>query len=107
MARLLLDSGADPNGPDSAGGALMNAVRHLPEPAVLSLLIAHGAELEAGDGDSNTALNYAARDDRLDLARILLEAGADPNAQTERGYTVLQFARSDPMRALLKQYGGY
>lgn len=106
MVKFLLDSGADPNGPDSAGGSLMHAVRRLPDPAVLKLLIAHGADLEACDGDRNTALNYAARDDKLDLARILLDADADPNAQTERGYTVLQFARGAAMQALLRKYGG-
>ncbi len=106
MVRLLLEFGADPNGPDPDNGSLRNALRHLPDPAILKLLIEHGAALGAADGDGNTALNLAARDDRLDLATLLLKAGADPNARTERGYTVMVFARSDAMRALLRQFGG-
>ncbi len=106
LVRLLLKNGADPNGPDPAGGALPNAVRHLADAAILELLIEHGAALDAADGDGNTALNYAARRDRLDLAELLLKAGADPNARTERGYTVIGFAHSDAMRTLLRRHGG-
>jgi ankyrin repeat protein len=106
MVRRLLAGGADPNGRAPQAGMLACAVRHLPDPAILRLLIEHGAELDAADGDGNTALNFAARDDQLQLARILLEAGADPNARTERGYTVLCFARSDAMRELLRAHGG-
>ena len=106
MVRRLLARGADPNGRAPQAGMLACAVRHLPDPAILRLLIEHGAELDAADGDGNTALNFAARDDQLQLARILLEAGADPNARTERGYTVLCFARSDAMRELLRAHGG-
>lgn len=106
MVRRLLDRGADPNGRAPQAGMLACAVRHLPDPAILRLLIEHGAALEAADGDGNTALNLAARDERLDLAGILLEAGADPNARTERGYTVLCFASGDAMRDLLRAHGG-
>lgn len=106
MVRLLLQRGADPNGRDPENGSLRNAVRNLPDVAILRLLIDHGADLDAADGDGNTALNLAARDDRLELARLLLEAGADPNSRTERGYPVLGFARSDAMRTLLRKHGG-
>jgi len=106
MVRRLLRLGADPNGPDPLSGSLANAVRHLPERAVLCLLVEHGAALDAADGDGNTALNLAARDDRVGLAEVLLDAGADPNARTERGYPVLVFARSEAMRALLRRHGG-
>jgi ankyrin repeat protein len=106
MVRLLLEFGADPNGPDPDSGSLRNALRNLPDPSILHLLIEHGADLDAADGDGNTALNIAARDDRLNLAKLLLEAGADPNARTERGYTVMVFAHSDAMKALLRRFGG-
>jgi hypothetical protein len=42
----------------------------------------------------------------LSLATILLKAGANANAPTERGYTPMQFATSDAMRALLRAFGG-
>jgi ankyrin repeat protein len=107
IVRRLIASGADPNAPTLWTSSLHSAIRHLPDPAIVRLLIEHGATLDAGDGDNNTPLNFAARDNRLDLAAILLEAGAGPNAETERGYRVMQFARSDEMRDLLRRHGGY
>ena len=81
------------------------AMNHLPDPEVVRLLLAHGANVDAGDGDGNTPLNFAARSDNLELARILLDAGADPKSTTERGYTPLTFARGEAMQALLRSRG--
>ena len=104
VVRLLLASGADPNARSLWTSSLHAAIRHLPDPAILRLLIEHGANVDAIDGDMNTPLNFAARDDRLELAALLLAAGADPNAATERGYRPIQFARSDEMRRLLRRH---
>jgi len=107
VVRLLLASGADPTAPDLRTSSLHSAIRHLPDPAILRLLVERGANVHAIDGDMNTPLNFAVRDNRLDLAAILLDAGADPNAETERGYRPMQFTRSDEMRELLRRHGGY
>jgi ankyrin repeat protein len=107
VVRLLLASGADPTAPDMWTSSLHSAIRHLPDTAVLQLLIERGANVHAIDGDMNTPLNFAVRDDRLELAALLLDAGAGPNAETERGYRPMQFARSEQMRALLRRHGGY
>jgi len=105
MVRLLLDHDADPRCPQASTPSTLHlAVRHLPDPAIITLPIEHGAEVDAGDGDNNTPLNFAARDDRIDLARALLEHGANPNITTERGYPVIDFARSEAMRELLGEY---
>ena len=70
------------------------------------ILRGEGAEIDAGDGDYNTPLNFAARDDRLEVARALLELGANPNLTTDRGSRVLDFAGGEEMRRLLRRYGG-
>jgi ankyrin repeat protein len=106
VARLLLERGSDPDGPDPIATCLQSAIRHLPDPEIPTLLLDRGANVNGGDGDGNTPLHLAAQDDRLELARLLLDRGADPNAATERGYTPLQFARTDAMRALLRAHGG-
>jgi len=85
--------------------SLHSAIRHLPDPAILRFLIDRGADVEAVDGDLNTPLNLAARSGRIDLATLLLDAGADPNARTDRGVPLLEFAASDEMRALLRSRG--
>ena len=41
-----------------------------------AVLIEHGAEVDARDGDGQTALIYAARAGRLEMVRLLVEAGA-------------------------------
>ncbi|MBI2398039.1 MAG: ankyrin repeat domain-containing protein [Xanthomonadales bacterium] len=103
-ALWLLAEGADANGTCPEVSMLHAAMRHCPDDALVRALIARGANLEASDGDGNTPLNFAARHDRLSAARLLLDAGANPNAETERGYTPDQFAVSDAMRGLLQSH---
>jgi len=105
IVSYLLDSGADPSGRTTYGGStLHNAIRGLPDPGVITRLIDLGAEVDATDGDLNTPLNFAARDNKLEIARLLLKAGADPQAKTERGYPVSDFAKSDEMIKLLSKF---
>ena len=106
MVRLLLETGASVQRYDPYGGSVLhNAVRHLPDESLIQQMIDAGADVNAMDGDANTPLNFAARQDDLALARLLLKNGADPNAETERGYAVIRFARSDSMQRLLVKYG--
>ncbi|MEM6326226.1 MAG: ankyrin repeat domain-containing protein [Bacteroidota bacterium] len=57
------------------------------------LLLRLGASVIATDDSGDTPLHWTARWDGTDAARILLEAGADPNAVAERfGYTPLHTA---------------
>lgn len=106
MVKLLVEMGANLQIRDPYGGSLLhNAVRHMPEKSLINHLIDAGANVNAIDGDANTPLNFAAREDNLEIARLLLENGADPNAETERGYAVIRFAKSDSMKNLLKSYG--
>ena len=47
---------------------------------IVSLLLAHGASIDAVDGEHATPLHYAADHDRIDMVKLLVEAGANPNA---------------------------
>jgi ankyrin repeat protein len=104
-ALLLLAQGADANGACPEISMLHAAIRHCPDLRVIRALLAAGAKLEAADGDNNTPLNYAAREDQVAVAELLLQAGANPLAETERGYTAAEFARSDAMLQLLARHG--
>jgi ankyrin repeat protein len=78
--RALLEGGADPNAQEKNGRqtALMWAIaEHHPE--VTKELLEHKADVNAKSRTGFTALMFAARGD-VDSARILLNAGADPNA---------------------------
>ena len=93
VVEALLEAGADPNrsalvtsvadrkhADHPTGGltALMFATRNGHEPVVRALVKA-GADLKAANGDGATATIIAIVNDRFDLARTLLDLGADPN----------------------------
>jgi ankyrin repeat protein len=93
VVRSLLAAGADPNKkahvspltdrkhadhPTGGFTALMFAVRNGHEDTVRAL-VKGGADLKATNGDGLTATSIAITNDRFDLARTLLDLGADPN----------------------------
>jgi ankyrin repeat protein len=82
-------------------GVMFGAIQADAAPIVV-LMLDGGVPVEIGDGDHNTPLNIAARHDRIEIARLLIARGADVQAQTERGYTPAQFARSEALLALLR-----
>ena len=60
----------------------------------VKVLLAHGADVNARDDYSNTALHYAASYGHDALAQALLGAGADVKSQNRDGRTSLDFARA-------------
>lgn len=61
-------------------------------PEAVSLLIDHGATLEATDSRGWTALMYAADRDQADTVRMLLERGAKIEGKDYRGWSALMIA---------------
>jgi ankyrin repeat protein len=93
VIKALLAANADPNRkarittlserknsdfPTGGLTALMFAARNGHEAAVRAL-IAGGADTKATNGDGVTAMAIAVVNDRLDLAKVLLDLGSDPN----------------------------
>jgi ankyrin repeat protein len=103
----LIEKGADINSRDKYGNtALMNASYEGLMPIVEKLINA-GADVNAYDEENNyDALQYAVMKNHLDIVRVLLKAGANPNAQTVNGYTALMDAAMqgniDILRTLLQ-----
>ncbi len=58
------------------------------------------------DLTGNTSLHIAVTNGELDLARLLLENGADANARHLFGTTPLGLTSDPAMIRLLRQYGG-
>ncbi|WP_419937071.1 ankyrin repeat domain-containing protein [Candidatus Palauibacter sp.] len=86
LLTLLLTAGHTPDSPvaDAAMTGDLAAVR---------ALLSDGADVNAPQGDGMTALHWAARSANADLARLLLDAGADVGAVTRIGaYTALHLA---------------
>lgn len=55
-------------------------------------LLAQGADVNARDGDGDTALHGAARGGNVEITRLLLDKGANPNARNSQGGTPLMWA---------------
>ena len=74
-------------------------------PAIVQLLLAHGADIEAPDGGGQTAISLAARWGRSGLLDVLLAHGADASATDDMGRTLLHYAAQyghlEVMRSLL------
>jgi ankyrin repeat protein len=88
VVELLLARGADA----TKGHPLASVARH-GDVAVVRLLLAHGAELEAKDSRKQTALFHAASaKGGDDVVEVLLAAGADPSSANDLGDTPLHVA---------------
>ena len=61
-------------------------------PAV-RLALELGAEVDAVDEDGNTALHWAAKEGKLDCARLLVAADADRTKTNKAGKTALDIAK--------------
>ncbi len=85
VIQRLLDLGVDINAQDDLGNTPLHSVY---EADLAAFLLAAGADPNVANQQSYTPLHSAARYD-LALTMVLLEAGADPTAQTDIGLTPL------------------
>ncbi|MBI5649715.1 MAG: ankyrin repeat domain-containing protein [Chloroflexi bacterium] len=94
VAEFLLANGADPNlaAQNSQRVAALHAAtasRHL---AIVQMLIARGAEVNARQAGGFVPLHAAAQNGQIEMIELLIANGADANARADDGKTPLAFA---------------
>lgn len=93
VAKLFIDAGFSPSEKDALGTPVLSLAvreRHI---GMVELLLAKGALVDATSKDRNyTALMDAAQIGEMQIAKILLEHGANPNTQSKDGQTALILA---------------
>jgi ankyrin repeat protein len=109
----LVSQGADPNAPDNKGWRPLHAAISQADfersIEFVKLLLKHGANVNEWDVNHNdTPILCACDPPNLAMARVLLEAGADPNALRSDGESPLRLcaaAKDLEMAKLLLQHG--
>ncbi|XP_071786928.1 mitochondrial disaggregase-like [Asterias amurensis] len=105
--KVLLQAGADPN----LGDDFTNVWNKSQTMGIHSLHVLVTREDEFSDRLNNratfkgcTALHYSVLVDDLDVAKILLDAGANPLQENENGHIPVQYAKSVVMKELLQNH---
>jgi hypothetical protein len=91
ILKVLIASGADPNRKDSDhyGYTPLIHAAEFGELEMVKALLAAGAHVNATNNEGITALHFA---DNAEIARFLIDAGANPNAHAVGGETPAQTA---------------
>ncbi len=106
IMRSLLANGADINIQDNEGWSCLHVAIFHGDAAIVGELIAAGADVDANvHSTGRTALIQALEDGKFDIARMLLDAGADVNRHKDGWTTPLMAAvargRDDLVRSLI------
>jgi uncharacterized protein len=89
LCEQLIARGADVNKPDWTPLHYAASAGHT---AVLTLLLAHYAYIDAESPNGSTPLMMAARYGSSEAVKVLLQAGADPRLKNANGLSALDFA---------------
>jgi ankyrin repeat protein len=100
VAEKLLADGVNPNAVNGTNSALIIAIRSR-KPAVVKVLLSHGANANLAAGTGITPLSWAVRTGDLELIKALVQAGADPDRRNKDGTTAADEARNSPEILLL------
>jgi hypothetical protein len=95
VARVLLDHGANTKAETQWSDTPLHIVSRGKYDsqedgvAIVQLLLEHGVDIHAQNTYLNHALHFAAFNGKLEIARLLLDLGANPNVENDQGGTPL------------------
>lgn len=97
VAKILLEGGADPNSRDKLGLTPLLMACGKPTygyKAIAEMLVDKGAMINVRDALGNTPLLLSLSGGTIEVARLLIERGADLNAVTRKGVSALSLAEA-------------
>ncbi|KAL8919594.1 MAG: hypothetical protein Q9172_004922 [Xanthocarpia lactea] len=97
---MLLENGAEVDARDWLGSTAMDFAAPGGYEKTVRILLQYGARLDLRDTQGNSALHWAVPHEAV--TKLLLENGADPNAQNDRGQTPLSWVARDGPIAVAK-----
>lgn len=93
LAKILLNHGVDITNRDNYGfTALLIAVNHECDISLIEQLIQAGSDLDHQDPRGRTPLFHAVSNNSMEIIKVLLQHGADPNIIDDDGYSSLDIA---------------
>ena len=94
LVKQALVNGMDPDTTDpKSGGTLLATAALMGHTAIVSLLLEHGADVNARSKDGGTALHAAAFLGRAETVKLLLDKGADTTLQHKMGGKAIDGAK--------------
>lgn len=114
VAAMLLNAGADPNARTDDGQTPLHSFVAVGDPKLVRLLLEHGAKPNIADHDGNTPLHdlvkqFGTQDEdiAIDVAELLLRAGADSSLPNRAGVSAAKLAKTlgyRPLVALFRKH---
>jgi uncharacterized protein len=93
IVKYLLSVGADVNAVNNNGGNPIHVAGSQNQPECARILVAHGAKINALQGKTGaTPIMIAVLKGNYDVAKVLMELGADVTIPMQNGITPLKFA---------------
>jgi len=81
-------------------------IKATPDLELIRVIIENGlVDVDAKNKWNNTPLHEAVLRDNIAIAKLLINSGANVNAKTKYGNTPLDLAKSQEMKALLREHG--
>lgn len=105
IAELLRKHGANINAPDAAGNTVLSYACQSQNAAMLAWLVHQGMSVNIHLPSTQTPLMHVVGQIDTASTRILLDAGADPNATDANGVTALMLTQSADVARLLLDRG--
>lgn len=112
LVKLCLEKGVDPNAKNYKKESLLNCAVSQKKINIIETLLAHGANIDASESCNGRSLEIAIRYGDIEVIKLLLLYGADPNIKNRRGqhpliYLVEEYypVNKIPIIKLLLDYG--